>query len=757
MKKSKIFGVAILCLAFMAVGCGSGTEEPQPTVAVLPSEGVVTEVPVPTEAVITEQPMSTVTPVAIPDELPVDEEHFGDMAFCELLKKEFDADENGYFSDAELAEVKELKLAAKRPFVTLKGFSYFPNLEYVTLPPAERVELVGVPALKRVSNGVNHYVKQKYINTLKVTDCPELERLDFSGLAVGSEEDAGENFVIENCPKLQILNFSQGILGSMKGRITGTSSLKVEFDRRTELPKRLLMDANVSVDVPDIEYDYERKALLNAEMFPFEWTEEEDDVQAAAWQELRKSVEEIKQAFFLTVEEVIPAVYDENGARAIYVLVDNSRIEPGLYQWRYDGDYRNIIIPNPSYVLLYEKELPKAEQFTIEWSGPEQYQLYEYSPVSGVKGEYYGEFSVCRMTAEGKETLGPFGLSFRYAFNERGEIKLSRYGYTTSFDEIPTDGVWLPQRSEPIIPAKDDIPIDQEHFSGVFMRKFVKDAIDTDGNGYLSKEEREVVTDISLFEVEMGLDVVDGFEWFTNLESISMPYCREMVIRNCPNLVYTGAGEGCGADKLTIENCPKLEELYFTYAGVSNLYVKDCENLRCISDYCAWDVGLYDTVWEFVNTPNLTIATGGINEFGKLLIADANEVAVCFAGMWDMEISYKDGMFLLEDRERIEWKNLPGAWFLPSEELLSEAFVTDALKKHFGVEELWFDYSRLLMYSPGKGVDYLVDVVLGDAGQEDEEVSEVRCCIWITPDKEVVFFDSYETWKEERVPGWSEW
>ena len=104
-----------------------------------------------------------------------------------------------------------------------------------------------------------------------------------------------------------------------------------------------------------------------------------------------------------------------------------------------------------------------------------------------------------------------------------------------------------------------------------------------------------------------------------------------------------------------------------------------------------------------------------------------------------------------------EQKNLPENWFLPSEQLLTENFVTDALKKQFGVEELQLDYCKLLMYSPGKGVDYQVDVVLGGDGQENEEVSEVRCCIWITPEKEVVFYDSYETWNAERMPGWSEW
>jgi len=84
-------------------------------------------------------------------------------------------------------------------------------------------------------------------------------------------------------------------------------------------------------------------------------------------------------------------------------------------------------------------------------------------------------------------------------------------------------------------------------------------------------------------------------------------------------------------------------------------------------------------------------------------------------------------------------------------------FVTDALKARYGVEKLRIDDSRLLMFSPGKGVDYQVDVVLGDDAQGNKKLPEVRCCIWITPEKEEVFYNSFETWNEERVPDWSEW
>ncbi|MDD6035965.1 MAG: hypothetical protein PUC30_07210 [Lachnospiraceae bacterium] len=741
--KKNVFEIAIVCLAIMAVGCGSETEGPQPTVAVLPTEAVVSEAPMPTEAA-----------VPVPEGLPIDEEHFGDASFCELLQKEFDADGNGFFSDTELAEVKELKLAAKKPVATIKGFSHFPNLEYITLPPAEQVEIVGVPSLKRVSNGVNRYVEQNYIKAIKVADCPALERLDFSTIAIGSEADNEENFVIENCPRLQQLNLSNSVLKEMIGRISGTSPLIISFDRGTGLPKKLRLDHNVSIRIPFTGYDEEGHAIVMSEQLPFEWMDGESDVQAAAWQELRETVDEFKQGFSVSVEETAPAVYDGNGVKAYYLMVENSLIQPTLYESL--DIYGHYYDKGKDYILIYETKCPEACGFEIKWTDKEEYQLFDYSPVNGLRGRYYNEFEICRTTQAGEEMLGAFAMSVCYAFNEAGDIKLSSFLTRDQlFEEISTDGVLLSQSENSIAPEEGDLPIDKEHFSSVFMRKYLKQYIDSDENGYLSTAELEAVTGIDLFGVNMGVDVVDGFEWFPKLRNLSMPYCTAMVIRDCPQLVNVYASEGQGTGSLTIENCPKLENLDLTYAGASNLYVKDCENFRYITFYNGWDVGIEETVWEFVNTPKLTVAPGGQNEFGAKLIADAKEVSICFADMWP-ELSYgEEGQLLLEGRERFVWNNLTEDCLLPSENILTEEFVMQVLKQHFEGMEIQIDYSKLLMYSPGKGADYLIDVVPDNAEPENAgAVSRKRCCILITPDKEVVFFDSYEQWKEERVPGW---
>ena len=765
MRKTAYFWGAMICMTMLTVGCGSGTEGPQPAVAVsptatvtrepMPTEPAMTEQPVPTEPAVQETPMLSGTVVVASEALPIDDEHFGDEAFCKILKRNFDTDENGYLSEEEAAEVKSLNFPPNALVGTLKGFSYFPNLESVVLPPVERVEFVGVPSLKKISNSTGGIVNQRNINFLLVSDCPELEQMVFTDVTVDGGENDIENFLIGNCPKLKLLEFSLSGLSNMRGRITGAPALTVDFDVWTEAPERLIMDGAVIVADSSLEYDCEKMKLRDEGNLSIQWTTEENDARVAAWQQLHETVEEIKQDFYLTIEETKSAVYDENGAQAYYVFLDHASMKPERYYDHYEGE-RNYATAN--CFLVYAKKHPEAEQFTMEWLDSGHYELYEYSPVSDIKGEYYSDFAVRHVTGDGNETVETFRLNFDYSVSEQGEIQLLPRGYLLWNDEISAEDVWQP-RTEPVVPsapAEDDIPIDKQYFSDVFMRRYIKAVIDTDGNGYLSKEEREAVTEIDMFEMEMGLDVIDGFEWFPNLESISLPNCTEMVIRNCPNLVYVGASEGDGADKLTIENCPKLKEMYFVYAGVSNLFIKDCENLRCISDYCAWDVSLYDTVWEFVNCPKLTVATG-ISGFGKLLIADADEVSLCFLDMLGMEVSYKDGMFLLNGENRVKWKNLPEDWFLPSEELLSESFVTDALKKHFDAKEIQYDYSRLLMYSPGKGADYLVDVVHRNPEKEGMKGARVRCCIWITPEKEVMFYDSFETWNAERVPEWSEW
>ena len=122
MRKTAYFWGAMICMTMLTVGCGSGTEGPQPAVAVSPTATV------PTEPAVQETPMLSGTVVVASEALPIDDEHFGDEAFCKILKRNFDTDENGYLSEEEAAEVKSLNFPPNALVGTLKGFSYFPNL-----------------------------------------------------------------------------------------------------------------------------------------------------------------------------------------------------------------------------------------------------------------------------------------------------------------------------------------------------------------------------------------------------------------------------------------------------------------------------------------------------------------------------------------------------------------------------------------------------------------------------------------------------
>ena len=727
----KILGVIGLLCCCMAVGCGFGTEGTQPTVAASVTGTVtVTEVPSP-------------TPVS--EGVPIDEEHFGDTRFCELLKEWYDKDGDGMFSAEELTAVETISLAYRHPFMELKGFSYFTSLETLILTSVDRVEIIDVPRLKEIR--VSGEIKNIGIFVLK--NCPLLETVYFPDMQIGQGVGEEDNLVIENCPKLSLLEFDGCNLEGMKGQISGTPNLEVQIGGwKISEPERLVMDSEVRLKSKFL-YDIENNRRMDSENSPFVWRSGESQVQLAAWNALRDQIEEIKEGFYVQMEESIPARYNEEGNSKAYLFLEHPRLTPNAYGW--EEDWRNNWIDCGQWYKGAEEE-----EYFFVWKN-EEYSTRVFSHASGVRGVYSGQLEVMKRSEEGEVSVGVFEMGLGFAFNESGNVKLCRYYdvfYDYDFDAIDSAEIWKEQvTSEYVEPAEGDIPIDKEHFPSAFYRRFVRNLFDLDGNGYLSMGEREAVTDICLCDMEMEGETLDCFEWFPNLEEICLPSCEGMVIRNCPNLVSVGAGEGNGANKLIIENCPKLEELYFTYAGVMNLYVKDCESFRYISDYCSWDVSSYDTVWEFVNCPKLIITS----DFGKRLIADANEVSVCFAGLWQPELSYKDGMFFLEGREHIEWKNLPEGWFLPSEELLAEKFVTDALKANLGVEDLSIDYYELLVYSPGKVADYQVDVVFGNAVQEDENMPWKRCCIWITPEKEVVFYDSYETWNEERMPGWSQW
>ncbi len=130
-------------------------------------------------------------------------------------------------------------------------------------------------------------------------------------------------------------------------------------------------------------------------------------------------------------------------------------------------------------------------------------------------------------------------------------------------------------------PEEGRIPIDEAHFTSAVFRETIARNYDTDSDGFLSRREREAVTEIYIdgrdYENQYFVfeeECLDGFEYFPNLLDIdiSFTYAGQVVIRDHPSLQLFGGTEG-GIETLQIENCPALERIGFYIYDISSISV----------------------------------------------------------------------------------------------------------------------------------------------------------------------------------------
>ncbi len=141
-------------------------------------------------------------------------------------------------------------------------------------------------------------------------------------------------------------------------------------------------------------------------------------------------------------------------------------------------------------------------------------------------------------------------------------------------------------------PEAERIPISEEYFSGQYFRGYISEIIDTDGDGFLTKQEREQVTGICFVDfcyenddLSEEINVVDGLNWFPNIETIEHEGGRiyEIILDNHPGVKYVGSSEAWRGSNYYINGCEKLEGIWFDTNGRMKLYVNDCKNLASIS------------------------------------------------------------------------------------------------------------------------------------------------------------------------------
>ena len=527
MRHYKRFGIlaGALLLVFGAVACAKPVRE-NPNV---PTETVSTP---------TSVPMLTAAPTDVSEEgVVISEENFGDVKFCDYLKEKFDTDKNGYFSDAELAEVTEIWAGMRNlltPYSEMKGFSYFPELKRLQLNSADKVEICDVPKLSEIELAGINSVRTYQLGDLTIKNCPELESVWIGDITavVGQGKELAE-FVVENCPQLQnmtLVGNSRNNFSKVSLRISGAPELSI--DTYSCKPAETALDTSVSqfMELPVV--DVKNKKVDTSGTDYIAWNGETVTDYEAALTELEEAVLKLQDGFFVEVQEVSPALYDEDGKKAYQILINNKYLAGEYYgvtdvRLGYYGNYEN------NTFVMYSDEPLRSEDFFFRWQELLTMPVVKYSPLRGLEGRFCGTTpgendedirlgfagDLYFRRGEDKEYFGEVKVNISYSVTQENGLQLwTKVDYDEDSEELRVaEGIWFSEASELVTPASEELPITKEYFSNLIFRDYLEERVDTDHNGYLSVDERDAVTKIYASIYNMGPNVVDGFEYFPNL------------------------------------------------------------------------------------------------------------------------------------------------------------------------------------------------------------------------------------------------
>ena len=219
MKRQKrigvVIGVFLLCIG--AVAC----KEPERKGSCVNGGMLPTLTIAPTA---TPMPTATVAPM---EGVAISEENFGDVRFCDYLKEKFDADKNGYFSDAELAEVTEIRAGMRNiltPYSEMKGFSYFSELKRLQLNSANKVEICDVSKLSEIELAGSNSEQIYQLGDVTIKNCPQLENIFIRDMKLLEEKEVVE-FTVENCPELRTMYLVEEGINSLNRMILKISGV----------------------------------------------------------------------------------------------------------------------------------------------------------------------------------------------------------------------------------------------------------------------------------------------------------------------------------------------------------------------------------------------------------------------------------------------------------------------------------------------------------------------------------------------------
>ena len=129
------------------------------------------------------------------------------------------------------------------------------------------------------------------------------------------------------------------------------------------------------------------------------------------------------------------------------------------------------------------------------------------------------------------------------------------------------------------------VDITTKNFPDIIFRVYVGNELDTDGDGYLSRDEISNVKNIEItYDSDEALNVksVKGIEYLTSLESLNLKYLKDMSaidLSKNTSLKYVNI-YGCDCPSVNLKNLTRLLEVEISYAPIKSIDLSSAVSLR---------------------------------------------------------------------------------------------------------------------------------------------------------------------------------
>ncbi|MCH5274184.1 MAG: hypothetical protein J1E35_10950, partial [Lachnospiraceae bacterium] len=480
--KRKSFVTILFLLTGVFCACNRGTET-KGTGTQTPT-AVITEAPTETPNNNGERPSATITPTAAPlptataapegERIPIDKAHFTSAVFREYISEHYDTDKDGYLSEPERDAVKTIQIGYyEHEFdeESLDGFEYFPNLVTIHISSAGEVVIRNHPAL------VSFGGEEGHIGTLKIENCPKLEKVSF-------------------------FDFGMNTLS-----ITGISNLELRFADRATV-KKMVLDGNVALDIETDHHEaYIYMGPENEDRQYFHALEDYILASGVEWVNLPERTapfdpegvqEHLMNStvdfFEFQVSELPEGSFNEERKKGWNITVNNQEVI-----------YKSMTFP------LYAESVPKTEDFFVRPVKIHEVKMLKYSPNRGNFSKVRWDLEFVYRTEQEETVLGQTEREYYVLMMPDGTSKV--YSSLNDWEESEE---WKRPLEE------GEVRINKESFSSAVFRNYIDSEYNViDYSDSLSLKEREAVTIMDFSElIRFNGETLDGFEHFPKLKEL---------------------------------------------------------------------------------------------------------------------------------------------------------------------------------------------------------------------------------------------